>query len=76
MCIGGLGKQPKMPAPPPPPEPPEPAPTKQDPAVAQARTDTRNRVRAMAGRKSTIKTSSRGLMNDDANTQKKTLGGY
>ena len=73
MCIGG---SPKAPAPPPLPEKPEPAPTKQDPAVQAARTDTRDRVRSMVGRKATIKTGSRGLLDEDASTSSKTLGGY
>ncbi len=73
MCMGG---QPRTPAPPPLPEPPEPAPTKIDPEVQRARTDTRNEVRRMAGRKSTIKTGARGLLDESANTTGKTLGGY
>ena len=75
MCVGPLAPSPpKMPPPPPPPEPPPPPPKRADPAVQASRADEQQRVRAMAGRASTIATGPQGLGDDTLNATKKTLG--
>lgn len=75
MCVGPLApKIPKAPAPPPPPPPvPEP-PTKADPEVRRARADETKRARNLAGSKSTIATSSQGLLTPES-TGSTLLGG-
>ena len=70
MCIG----PPSPPQPPPPPPAPKPAPKKTDPAVKAARTDEKQRIRAMAGRSSTIATGAQGLTDEANVTGKKLLG--
>ena len=73
MCVGPLAP-PKMPAPPPPPSPPKAAPKKTDAGVQAARTDEKQRIRAMAGRSSTIATGAQGLTDNANTTGKKLLG--
>lgn len=76
MCIGPFApKAPKMPLPPPPPAPPPEPPTRADPAVRRAREESEKRARARAGDKSTIGTSSQGLLVPEE-TGKTILGGY
>lgn len=70
MCMGA----PKAPAPPPPPPPPPAPPKKPDPAVREARNDEKSRIRAMAGRSSTIATGAQGLTDEASTTGKKLLG--
>ena len=71
MCMFSA---PSMPAPPPPPPPPPDPPKKVDPEVQAARNDERSRIRAMAGRKSTIATSAQGLLTPPNSFRKKLLG--
>ena len=76
MCIGPLApKAPSIPPPPPPPPAPPEPPTRADPAVRRAREDAEKRARARAGDKSTIATSSQGLLVPEE-TGKTILGGY
>ncbi len=72
MCLfGGSAPAPVAPAlPPPAPD----QPTRQDPEVKRARTETRRRALAAAGRTSSIVTSALGL-STTASTTKKTLLG-
>ena len=72
----GFGSSPKIekPAPVVVPEP-EPLPTEVDEAVVRSRTEARRRAALIAGRKSTIATSSSGLTDDDLNTAKPLLSG-
>jgi len=71
MCMGG-GSPPPPPAPLPPPAQPA---SSGSPAVKQARTDERKRVRAMAGRQSTIKTGALGIADQADRQMKRLLGG-
>ncbi len=68
-----MPKAPKMPPPPPPPAPPPPAPTREDEAVKKAEQDERARIRRQAGRKASILTTPRGLLNEEATTTKPSL---
>tara|TARA_R100001163_G_scaffold1414_1_gene2256 strand:+ start:3742 stop:3975 length:234 start_codon:yes stop_codon:yes gene_type:complete len=52
---------PPMPAPPP---PPPPAPTRDSEDIAKAKEAERERLQRMAGRKASIMTTSRGLLDD------------
>ena len=72
MCVGPLAPPSIPPPPPPPPAPPAP-PTKSDPAVRRARDDAEKRSRSLAGDKSTIATSPRGLLTPES-TGKTLLG--
>ncbi len=72
MCVGGNQQQPVVPALP---SPPKAAPKRVSADVTRARNDIRSQIRAAKGRSDTIKTSSRGLEDEDANTKSKTLGG-
>jgi len=73
---GGIFSTPTPPPlPDPPPPPPEPA-KKSAPEVTRARDEERKRVTSLAGDKSTVLTSPRGLLaTDQANTGKTLLGG-
>ena len=73
MCVGPL-KAPRAPAPPAPPPMPAAAPTKMDPEVKAARTQESKRIRAMAGRASTIKTSAQGVLGDADRQMRRLLG--
>ena len=63
-----------VPPPPPPVQMPAPPATVIDPAVKSARKNEKKAAAQLAGRKSTILTGSKGVL-DDANTTKKTLLG-
>tara|TARA_R100001163_G_scaffold63783_4_gene56462 strand:- start:917 stop:1129 length:213 start_codon:yes stop_codon:yes gene_type:complete len=70
MCTGGGAPQPPEPLPP----PAQPA-VKASPAVREARASERRRVRAMAGRQSTIKTGALGIAEQADRQMKRLLGG-
>lgn len=73
MCV--FSSPPPIPKPPPPiPAPPLP-PTKQDPAVTQARQRARQQAALAQGRDSTILTSGLGLVDDASSSAKKTVLG-
>ena len=71
-----MPKAPKMPPPPPPPAPPPPTPTRDDEAVKKAEQAERDRINRQAGRKASILTTGRGLLNEEeATTTKPSLIG-
>ena len=75
MCFGRSRAAPApQPTPPAAVELPAPPPTVIDPAVKVARKNEKKAAAQLAGRKSTILTSSRGVL-EEANTSKKTLLG-
>ena len=67
-------KAPAMPPMPPPPPPPPPVPSREDEEIAKAKQAERDRIRRMGGRKASIMTTPRGLLDDPETDAPSLLG--